>query len=80
MKAWQPEGLALMRKNVSRLAASRTWFTDRLREIPGVQTVYPSDANFILVRITNALKVYRRMADLGVVGRFRCARKQKQFG
>ena len=48
---------------------------DALAEVfklmPTVEKVYPSDANFILVKINNARKVYEFLLEKGIVVRDR---------
>ena len=39
--------------------------------MPTVEKVYPSDANFILVKINNARKVYEFLLEKGIVVRDR---------
>lgn len=61
-----PEGAAHSAKNIERILAER----DRLRKdfevIPVVQHVYPSDANFLLVKVTNGPLVTERLAESGI--------------
>ena len=42
-----------------------------LQSMPGVEKVYPSDANFLLVRINNARKIYEFLLTKGIVVRDR---------
>jgi len=46
-----------------------------LDKLPAVKKIYPSDANFILVKIENANDVYRRLAEQGVIVRNRSSAK-----
>ena len=39
--------------------------------IPEIETIFPSDANFLLIRIQKAKQIYYRSAELGVVIRYR---------
>lgn len=43
----------------------------KLAELPYVQKIYPSDANFILVRVEDANKVYDYLRDRGIIVRNR---------
>jgi histidinol-phosphate aminotransferase len=43
----------------------------RLLQLPIVKKVYPSDANFLLVRVDNAVKVYEHLLADGIVVRDR---------
>lgn len=51
--------------------AQREKLKTALEKIHSVQTVFPSDANFVLVRIKNARTVYSKLADQGVIVRDR---------
>jgi histidinol-phosphate aminotransferase len=42
-----------------------------LKEVPTVEKVYPSDANFLLVKIKDAHKVYEFLLTKGIVVRDR---------
>ena len=42
-----------------------------LHELPIVQKVFPTDANFVLVRVTDADQIYRYLIDKGIVVRNR---------
>lgn len=61
-----------LRKNVSTLLCQRAIVAEKLKALSFVLEVFPSDANFILFRVSrNAKKLYTMMADSGVVIRFR---------
>ena len=36
-----------------------------------IEKVYPSDANFLLFKIQNAKEIYQKLADRGVIVRYR---------
>jgi histidinol-phosphate aminotransferase len=42
-----------------------------LEHIPAVEKIWPTDANFVLIRIKNALKIYKNLADQGIIVRYR---------
>ncbi len=44
---------------------------DELSEIPGILKIYPSDANFLLVKTTNAREIYDFLVSRGIVVRDR---------
>ncbi len=54
LEAANRERLALKRKEVM---ATRDWFMQKLKDLPAVQTVFPSDANFVLARFQDAKDV-----------------------
>ncbi len=49
----------------------KDWLKEELLELEFVQTVYPSDANFILVKMTEAKKVYNYLSAKGIIVRDR---------
>ena len=58
-------------KSVKALNDERVWLSEQLDVIPEVETIFPSDANFLLIRIQKAKQIYYRSAELGVVIRYR---------
>ncbi len=58
------KGLHLIKEERERLAAE-------LKMLACVQTVFPSDANFFLVRVTDAMEIYNYLAGLGIIVRNR---------
>lgn len=63
-----------VRHNIELLLAQRVVVATALQNLPYVEKVYPSDANFLLFRLTAdhpAEPVYKRMADRGIVTRYR---------
>jgi histidinol-phosphate aminotransferase len=61
------------RKNmqVKEILQERSRLAVALRELPFVRRVYPSDANFILVRFDDANATYNYLVDKGIVVRNR---------
>ncbi len=53
------------------IRAQRTWLADGLRRSPRVREVFPSQANFLLVRVDGAREVYEKLAGQGIVVRDR---------
>lgn len=60
-----------MHRHVATLNAERVRVAEKLREIPAVGVIHPSDANFLLIEVPDALRIYKEMADAGVVIRYR---------
>lgn len=56
---------------VSTLLAERTRLIERLQELPQVQKVHATDANFVLVRVTDADAIYRHLQAQGIIVRNR---------
>jgi histidinol-phosphate aminotransferase len=53
------------------LVDERDWLADELSSLPFVEIVYPSDANFLLVKFDNAKKVYDYLSSYGIILRNR---------
>jgi histidinol-phosphate aminotransferase len=49
----------------------RDWLASELQQIPFIQTIYPSDANFLLVKMEQASQVYGHLAAKGIIVRDR---------
>ncbi len=49
----------------------KEWLKAELLKLSFIQTVYPSDANFILVKMTNARKIYEYLSGKGIIVRDR---------
>ena len=60
-----------LKKIAEELTASRKLMEQELAKISGIEKVYPSDANFILMRCEDHLALYRYLVDRGIVIRDR---------
>lgn len=69
LKAFEHTGV--MRENVSKIIAGRIRLVKALTDHPDVEKIFPSDANFILVRFRNAKEWYSRLASRGIIVRYR---------
>lgn len=56
---------------VAEIKAQRAWLAGVLPGLPGVERVYPTDANFFLLRVADADALYARLVDRGVIVRNR---------
>lgn len=56
---------------VQTLISQREWLGRSLQQVSFVEKVYPSDANFILVKVTDANKIYNALVDKGIIVRNR---------
>jgi histidinol-phosphate aminotransferase len=61
----------VMKRYVDEILRERKRLAGELAQLSGVLNVFPSDANFLLVRISNAHEVYRRLAIMGIIVRYR---------
>lgn len=58
-------------KWVKEIITERAWLQVELRKLYRVIEVFPSDANFILVKMTEAASVYQKLVERGVIVRDR---------
>jgi histidinol-phosphate aminotransferase len=65
------QSYAKLQERVAFLLQEREKLQASLLALPTVQAVYPTDANFILVKIQNAPKVYHALLQQGIVVRNR---------
>lgn len=57
--------------HVAEVIAQREWLAQQLPMLPCVKRVYPSDANFLLVKVTNPDALYTRLVSRGIIVRNR---------
>jgi histidinol-phosphate aminotransferase len=62
---------ARFREEVKKILSERSRLLEELSKIPLITRVYPSDANFILVKTLNAEKIYETLASMGIITRNR---------
>lgn len=60
-----------MRSRVATIVAERVRVASELSKIKGVEKVYPSEANFLLVKVENANRTYAELINKGIVVRNR---------
>lgn len=53
------------------LLGQRTYLVEQLNKLPLIQTIYQTDANFVLVKVEDANAIYRYLVDLGIIVRNR---------
>ena len=68
-----PVSLSIVQQTILSLLSQRTHLSLHLLSLPFVVSVYPSDANFILFRVTErAYDMYKTLADTkGIICRYR---------
>lgn len=69
--ALTPAGAGQCRARISVLRAERSWLAEQLRALRCVQHIYPSDANFLLLRVTDAAALVAHCRARGVIIRDR---------
>lgn len=70
MQATSAHGLQLAQSRIATLIAERTRVLVELAKLENI-TVYPSDANFLLVQVEDAAKTYRELLAKGIIVRNR---------
>ncbi|MDR1714279.1 MAG: histidinol-phosphate transaminase [Prevotella sp.] len=63
--------LELRKEWIQILLKGRDYLNEELLKLPFVEKIYPTDSNFILVRVTDANGLYKHLADKGVIVRNR---------
>ncbi len=63
--------LELRKEWIQILLKGRDFLNEELLKLPFVEKIYPTDSNFILVRVTDANGLYKHLADKGVIVRNR---------
>lgn len=58
-------------QNLREIIQQRDWLTEKLEQLQFVQRVFPSDANFLLVEVENALEIYEQLVQAGIIVRNR---------
>jgi histidinol-phosphate aminotransferase len=56
---------------IKELVAQRQWLETELHNIPAIIHIYPSDANFLLVKVKNATSMYQHLINNKIVVRDR---------
>lgn len=78
LDALTPEALGRTWTGIAEVQQQRERLRGALAQVPGVHRVYPSQANFLLVRFGDADAAFRRLLDAGIV--VRDVRAQPQLG
>lgn len=65
------DNMELMKFNIKKIIEEKEYVAEQLKHAEEVEKVYPSDANFLLFKIKNAKEIYRKLADRGVIVRYR---------
>jgi histidinol-phosphate aminotransferase len=60
-----------VRRRIEEIKAARDWLGEQLGRIPAVREIYPSDANFLLVRVDNADRMYEYLKAQNIIVRNR---------
>ncbi|WP_194206491.1 histidinol-phosphate transaminase [Superficieibacter sp. 1612_C1] len=66
-QALSTPGVLAMRERVQQILDERQYLVDALQNIPCVEQVFPSETNYILVRITASSAVFKSLWDQGII-------------
>ncbi|WAH52322.1 histidinol-phosphate transaminase [Pseudescherichia vulneris] len=66
-QALSPAGIDAMQGRVAQILNERRYLTEQLRTIPCVETVFDSETNYILVRMTASSAVFKSLWDQGII-------------
>ena len=69
LQAFLPKPLAQTQKQITVTIAQRDWLAERLKALVGVEMVFTSQANFLLVRFKQSEQVYQDLLQRGMVVR-----------
>ncbi|MGS2726187.1 histidinol-phosphate transaminase [Psychroserpens sp. BH13MA-6] len=62
---------AIIDEKITKIIAQRRWLVSELENICFIEKVFPSEANFLLVKVDNADKRYEQLINKGIVVRNR---------
>jgi len=65
------QNVALKERQVKEILEQRAILSDLLKQLPCVQQIFASDANFLLVRVSDANAIYKYLQGKGIVVRNR---------
>lgn len=57
--------------NIKNIVAQRNWIEQQLEQFDFIQLIYPSDANFLLVKVDDADKLYQYLSSKEIIVRNR---------
>ncbi|GHT39803.1 histidinol-phosphate aminotransferase [Bacteroidia bacterium] len=58
-------------EQISEIRSQRKWVEEQMLDIPVVKHIYPSDANFLLVRVKDPRRIYNKLIGEGIIVRDR---------
>jgi len=63
--------VAGVQQEVKRILQERNILLEALKKIEFVKKIYPTDANFVLIRVDDSAKRYTQLLEKGIVTRIR---------
>ncbi len=65
------EAITLYERNLKTILSQKEWLINELRKFANVEKIYPSDANFLLVKFVDSSFVFRELQTRGIILRDR---------
>ena len=69
LQALAPDNVAAARAEIAQVVARRDWVAEQLAECSAISRVWPSDANFLLVEVTDPNRVAEVLSDRQILVR-----------
>lgn len=69
LKALSEQGLAKVAASTQALIATKQRFINNIKELPWIETIYPSATNFVLIRTHADVDLFSYLAEQGIVTR-----------
>ncbi|AXW88185.1 histidinol-phosphate transaminase [Lonsdalea britannica] len=66
-QALSETGVAKMKANVAEILDNRRWLADALQPLDCVETVFPSESNYLLVKFDPTTQVFKSLWDQGII-------------
>lgn len=60
-----------MKSTVKKILKERDRLILEFNTLQGIHKIFPTDANFILIKVQNAIEIYKKLADQNVIVRYR---------
>ncbi|NBC67285.1 MAG: histidinol-phosphate transaminase [Bacteroidetes bacterium] len=65
------DNIELVKFNIHKIKEEKEYVAEQLGHADEVEKVYPSDANFLLFKVRNAKEIYKKLANRGIIVRYR---------
>ena len=66
-QALQAENIALVQARVQEILANRQWLAEALADLPQVENVYDSEANYLLIKCQDGERVFKALWEQGII-------------
>ena len=66
-QALQAENIALVQARAQEILANRQWLAEALADLPQVENVYHSEANYLLIKCQDGERVFKALWEQGII-------------